>query len=264
MTLLIWFEGVIVIRVPGWASAPATSARAVNLVVRERPKRPSMLKNIAIAALSLAFAPLAIPANAQVARVIDGDTIDIAGERIRLHGIDAPESAQTCVADGATWPCGHRAATALVDLIAGSPVSCRARGKDKYGRTIAACTVRGESIEAWMVMNGWALAYRRYSRDYIAEETVARSARAGIWRGKFIKPWEWRQGKRLPPVQAATVSDSAGGCVIKGNISSSGEKIYHVPGGQYYDRTKINTAKGERLFCTGADAIAAGWRKSKR
>ncbi len=126
---------------------------------------------------------------------------------------------------------------------------------------IAACYAQGQDIERWRVLNGWALAYRQYSTDYVAEEQAAREARRGLWRGEFVPPWEWRRGKRL---QAATVPGSGSGCRIKGNISSSGERIYHVPGGQYYDRTKISPQKGERWFCTEAEAVAAGWRKAKR
>ena len=131
------------------------------------------------------------------ARVIDGDTIDIAGERIRLHGIDAPEAAQTCVADGVTWPCGQRATDALAEFIGGAPVRCVEQGTDRYGRTIGICSVRGEGIEAWMVLNGWALAYHRYSLDYVAEEAAAQDARVGLWSGEFVPPWNWRRGARL-------------------------------------------------------------------
>ena len=129
-------------------------------------------------AVTLAVALIAAvigPALADItgpARIIDGDTIDIAGERIRLHGIDAPEAAQTCVAGGVTWPCGQSATAALAEFIGGAAVSCRARGTDKYGRTIATCYVQGEDIEAWMVLNGWALAYRRYSLEYVDEEAA--------------------------------------------------------------------------------------------
>ena len=194
--------------------------------------------------------------------VIDGDTIELRGERIRFHGIDAPESRQTCLARGEVWRCGQKAALALADFIGRSPVSCEEQGTDRYGRTIAACHVRGDDVERWMVLNGWALAYRRYSRDYIAQEQAAQAARRGIWRGEFVVPWEWRQGKRLA---AATVPDRATRCVIKGNISTrTGERIYHVPGGRYYGSTRINAAKGERWFCSEAKARAAGWRKSKR
>ena len=135
-----------------------------------------------------------------------------------------------------------------------SLVTCEDHGTDRYGRMIGQCYVRGEDIEAWLVWNGWALAYRRYSTDYIAQEQAAQAARVGVWRGKFVPPWNWRRGERL---QAATVSHSAAGCAIKGNISSSGEYIYHLPDGQYYERTKINAAKGERWFCTEAEAIAS-------
>ena len=80
----------------------------------------------------------------------------------------------------------------------GAAVSCRAQGTDRYGRTIAACTVQGEDIEAWMARNGWALAYRRYSLDYVDEEAAAQDAQAGVWSGEFVPPWErWRRGKRL-------------------------------------------------------------------
>lgn len=82
-----------------------------------------------------------------------------------------------------------------------------------------------------------------------------------MWRGDFVPPWEWRRGKRL---QATTMPDRAADCTIKGNISSSGERIFHILGTQHYDRTRINTAKGERWLCTEAEAMAAGWRKAKR
>ena len=97
-----------------------------------------------------------------------------------------------------------------------------------------------------MVYTGWALADRRYSTRYVATEDDAREAGRGLWRDKFVPPWEWRRGKRL---QAATVPDSASGCLIKGNISKSGERIYHVPSGAFYNRTKITAGKGERWFC---------------
>ncbi len=131
------------------------------------------------------------------ARIIDGDTIDIAGERIRFHGIDAPEARQMCLADERVWQCGKRATMALAGFIGDSPVRCEGQGTDRYGRTIATCYVRGDDIEAWLVRNGWALAYRRYSDDYVDEETAAQDAQAGIWRGEFVAPWAWRRGVRL-------------------------------------------------------------------
>ena len=101
------------------------------------------------------------------------------------------------------------------------------------------------------------LAYRRYSLDYVDEETDAQAARHGIWAGEFVKPWEWRRGKRL-----AANDNAPDQCRIKGNISRKGERIYHLPGGKWYDRTRIDPAKGERWFCSEAEARAVGWRKS--
>jgi endonuclease YncB( thermonuclease family) len=207
---------------------------------------------------------LSTPAQADItgtASVIDGDTIEIHGQRIRFHGIDAPESRQTCVAGGEIWRCGQQASLALSEFIGRSPVVCQEQGKDRYGRIIGACSVRGEDVEAWMVLNGWAMAYRKYSLDYANQEQTARDTRRGIWKGELVPPWEWRRGKRL---QTATAPNNADGCNIKGNISSSGERIYHIPGAQHYERTKINTAKSERWFCSEYEAAAAGWRKAKR
>ena len=218
-----------------------------------------MLRTVFLA-VALAFPVSALAEITGTASVIDGDTIDIHGQRIRLHGIDAPESRQTCIAGGEVWRCGQQASLALSDFIRRSPVVCQEQGKDRYGRIIGACSVRGDDVEAWMVLNGWALAYRKYSMDYVGQEQAAQGARRGIWRGEFVSPWAWRQGKRL---QAATVPNSAGDCLIKGNISSSGERIYHVPGGKWYDPTKISVEKGERWFCTEAEAQAAGWRASR-
>ncbi len=93
----------------------------------------------------------------------------------------------------------------------------------------------------------------------MATEDDAREAVRGLWRGVFVAPWDWRRGKRL---QTAEMPDS--GCLIKGNVSKSGERIYHVPGGQWYDRTKITPSKGEQYFCTEESARAAGWRRARQ
>jgi endonuclease YncB( thermonuclease family) len=127
------------------------------------------------------------------ASVIDGDTIEIHGQRIRLFGIDAPESRQTCEAAGQTYRCGQQAALALADHVGQRTVACEQRDIDRYGRIVAVCRVDGEDIGAWMVSQGWALAYSRYSRDYFDEELAARANRRGMWRGSFMRPWLWRE-----------------------------------------------------------------------
>ncbi len=118
------------------------------------------------------------------------------------------------------------------------------------------------------------LAYRRYSLDYVDQEAEAQAARRGIWAGEFVKPWEWRQGKRLEITapEACTACDSrhkrllqrSEKCTIKGNINREGERIYHMPGQQAYGVTRISPGAGERWFCSEAGAEAAGWRKALR
>ena len=106
-----------------------------------------------------------------VASVIDADTIEIHGQRIRLHGIDAPEGGQICLdAAGQKWRCGQRAALALQDLIGRHTVTCDERDVDRYGRIVGRCLVGEVDINKWLVAQGLALAYRRYSRAYVGAE----------------------------------------------------------------------------------------------
>jgi endonuclease YncB( thermonuclease family) len=142
------------------------------------------------------------------ASVVDADTLEIRGERIRLVGVDAPESGQKC-RDASTKfiRCGTIAANALDKWIGGQPVTCDVEGKDHYGRLLAACRVRGQSIQDWLVSNGHAVAYRSYSSVYVPAELKARKAKAGVWSGEFVMPWDWRQGLRLEgekPTKAMT------------------------------------------------------------
>jgi endonuclease YncB( thermonuclease family) len=134
---------------------------------------------------------------AGTASVIDGDTLEIHGQRIRLFGIDAPEGRQTCRRDGKAWRCGQQAALALADKIGRRPIDCRERDRDRYRRIVAICYLDGEDLNGWLVRQGWALDYRQYSKGrYAAEEAEARAGRRGVWAGTFQKPWEWRRRKR--------------------------------------------------------------------
>ena len=128
------------------------------------------------------------------ARIIDGDTIDIAATRIRLAGIDAPESDQPCTdAGNRPWACGRVATQELVAHVAGRPLTCHPSGLDRYRRVLATCALPdGSDINAWMVQQGWALAYTQYSDAYRGEEAQAQAAARGIWRGSFMPPWDWR------------------------------------------------------------------------
>jgi endonuclease YncB( thermonuclease family) len=135
------------------------------------------------------------------AKIIDGDTIVVADELVRLHGIDAPELDQTFRWRGEQIACGMMAFAALEALTAGVRLRCEAVERDRHGRLVAKCfSPNGVDIGRRLVSAGWALAYRRYARDYVDAEDEARKARRGLWRGRFIKPWEWRASS---PARAA-------------------------------------------------------------
>lgn len=128
--------------------------------------------------------------------VIDGDTVSIAKLHIRLEGIDAPETEQTCTdAGGKAWPCGRIAARELRKHISAQDLTCKPRVLDKFGRVLAVCFLAdGTDLNAWMVRQGWALAFG-FDKIYEAEENEAKAARRGVWTGTFMPPWEWRRDK---------------------------------------------------------------------
>lgn len=131
------------------------------------------------------------------ARIIDGDTLDVDGKRVRLHGIDAPESGQTCRRRLRIRACGVEATRAFERLIGISAVTCEKRVTDRYGRMVGTCHAGGRNLNARMERQGYAVAYYQYGgRAYAVDEAIARASRAGIWSGRFVTPADWRQGKR--------------------------------------------------------------------
>jgi len=214
-------------------------------------------------------------------RIVDGDTITIGETHIRLQGIDAPETDQVCIdAAGKRWTCGITARDELAKHVGEREVSCTDRGHDRYGRTLGVCSTSGEDLNAWMVLQGLALAYVHYSREYRHEEDAARSAQRGMWAGAFIAPWDWRhrskktiilgavavpvtaQAQLLAPASSSGAASAE--CTIKGNVNRKGERIYHLPGSLTYAKVNMNKGIGERWFCTESEAQAAGWRKAGR
>jgi endonuclease YncB( thermonuclease family) len=224
-------------------------------------RRRSCGSGVAVVALlmSLATISLAAPLPGTVlegrAQVVDGDTIEIAGQRIRLEGIDAPEQAQTCTtANAAPWACGKAATRALFELVGQETVACESVGNDKYGRILGLCFLDGEDINRYMVEAGYAWAFVKFSSKYVNEESAARTAKIGIWQGPARPAWEYRS-------QGWEVAESTApkGCAIKGNISAHGQ-IYHLPWSPWYGKVTIDETKGERWFCSEDEAQVAGWR----
>jgi endonuclease YncB( thermonuclease family) len=216
-----------------------------------------------------------------VAKVREGDTVQIGHTRIRLGGIDAPSVDQLCLnSKGERWTCGVAARDELIKRADNKVWTCHPRQTDRRGRTVARCEVDGEDIQKWMVTNGWALAFVRISRDYEADEKAAREAKAGMWAGAFIAPWDWRarnkntaiMGATKPPDTAKTILlASASGsvapspdCTIKGNVNRSGECIYHQPSSRWYAKIEMKISKGTRWFCSVDEAEAAGCRETRR
>ena len=203
-----------------------------------------------------------------VTYVYDGDTVTVRSRgqdhRVRLQGIDAPEHDQ---------PYGDASRDHLRRLVLNQDVRLETTGKDKYGRLLgklwvqpADCRDCGKNLDANLAMLTVGLAwYYRFFKDeltpedqgrYEFAEYEAKAKRAGLWQDDNpTAPWDWPRGDR----RGTSAPDD---CRIKGNISDSG-RIYHMPGQKHYEQTRINTARGERWFCSEAEARAAGWRRAR-
>ena len=124
--------------------------------------------------------------------VIDGDTIRLGDVKIRFSGIDAPEINQTCVASEGKVACGKISRDLLIEKVTNNKISCTDEGKDFYGRVLGECFVNGESLSAYLVREGFAFAYRKYSNKYIEDEEYAKFNKLGMWSMEFEYPWDYR------------------------------------------------------------------------
>ena len=210
--------------------------------------------------------------------IVDADTIWAGTTKVRLSGIDAPETDQICLDEaGKTWDCGIVARDKLRAYARNQSWTCDLKTRDAYKRHLGNCTVAGGDISRWLVRNGWALAFRKYSTAYVADEQFAQEHKLGLWSGAFIAPWAWRDrtpatvilGATAVPLEAqrmllpAVAVPPSPDCVIKGNLKAANQCIYHVPGGKFYNRLSMDRVAERRWFCSATEAEAAGCRKSK-
>ena len=191
--------------------------------------------------------------------VIDGDTFDVSGVRVRLQGVDAPELDQVCETEqGVPFACGQWVVKEIRARFQGQVARCQDLGRDRYDRVLATCDVAGQDVGQVLVSEGWAYAYRQYSMAYDLDEKAAAVNDRGLHAARVQSPAQFRKTRvigRFPPDRA---------CAIKGNISTTGTRIYHMPGQKNYDRTGIRPEDGERWFCSEAEAKGAGWRAARR
>lgn len=198
------------------------------------------------------------------AQAMDGDSLQVGNREVRLFGIDAPEWDQSCTRGRKQWACGQEAADQLSRLVTGKQVFCQAVDTDENGRTVARCSVGSTDVNRQMVATGHATAYRHYSADYVPDEERAKAAKLGVWAGMFQDPRAYRRDQKEALREPARRNDqrvaapqAVSGCVIKGNRGSNGW-IYHLPDMPYYGRTNA-----EEMFCSEAEAEAAGYRRAK-
>ncbi|WP_318527954.1 thermonuclease family protein [Lentibacter sp. XHP0401] len=227
-----------------------------------------MLRMVNIAATALLFGLSGIPTYvaADVAGrmdIVDGDTLHVSGKTVRIFGIDAPEAGQTCkTRDGTTWACGKWVSDTVRKAFQGKFARCVEIDRDRYDRIVARCDVNGTDMGRWLVQQGLAFAYRKYAMDYDLDEKGAAVNDRGLHASLVENPADFRAARVNGRTTGRVAPDAT--CAIKGNISSKGVRIYHMRGQEHYERTSISTAKGERWFCSEAEARAAGWRRAKR
>ena len=140
-----------------------------------------------------------------ISKIIDGDTVHIKSKKIRLEGIDAPEIKQKCQKEflkistifgfnfKKSYSCGAISRIKLIDKIDNSKINCISSSRDRYKRYLATCYKDKINLNKWMVKNGFAVAYKRYSKDYDRDEDYAKKNKLGIWKGSFIRPEKWRK-----------------------------------------------------------------------
>jgi endonuclease YncB( thermonuclease family) len=188
------------------------------------------------------------------ATAIAGDTLRLSGSTVVLDGIEAPERDQSCGRPGEQWSCARAAKEALSDILQGKRIVCEITGTNETGEMTARCGTNGEDVAAKLVEGGHVFAKPGIFARYGSIESTAKSEKAGFWMGAAQRPAEyraklWEEAKRAAPE----------GCPIKGRVASGG-RVYLLPWSPSYNNIRIMSSRGERWFCTEAEAQAAGWK----
>ncbi|MEL6372391.1 MAG: thermonuclease family protein, partial [Pseudomonadota bacterium] len=189
------------------------------------------------------------------AQVLTGDIIRIGGETIALDGVDAPELTQRCRRARRRWRCGIAARRALQALTARKTLTCNVVGRDGFARKSARCFVGPVELNTRLIARGHVFASQNAPSRYRGVERDAKAGKRGIWAGTAVRPAAfrdrlWKRAEKRAP----------GGCPIKGDVTAKG-KVYVLPWDRRYRRVRVRKARGERWFCSEAEARSAGWRR---
>ncbi len=194
------------------------------------------------------------------AKSLSGDQLRIQGTVIKLSGIEAPELNQRCVRqNGTTWRCGNSALRALQRITGRHKVVCKLGATKSSGLREGTCRIGKKDIAAELVRKGFVFATAGFFSTYASQEAQARAQKLELWRGKALRPKDFR--KQLWNIAA---QKSPNGCPVKGSILSSLGKVYLMPWSRKYDRTRIRTKRGERWFCSEQEALDAGWKPYRK
>lgn len=199
-------------------------------------------------------APVLTPASGRIegkASVLAGDQLRVDGETVHLFGVEAPIASQQCAGSKS---CAASAKAALQKLVGGKRVTCEISGRESNNASSATCQVNGADIAGQLVRGGHVFATTGLFATYASAEREARTNRAGLWRGDTLRPAEYRA-----KVWDEAKQSAPDGCPIKGTIAGE-NKTYLVPWAGSYEKAKVRSERGERWFCTEAEARAAGWK----
>lgn len=209
------------------------------------------------------------PASAETPKheivVIDGDTVEVDGQVLGLYGIDAPELGQTCLDKSKRWRCGLQAAVELRTLLAfwGNATCLTVRAGDDALRAICHDPKYNDAAEV-LLARGLAIALPTSVPAYKRAQIQAKTAKLGIWRGKFVEPAAWREGQRLARSAEEATDGPAEVCDVKGTITEKGARVYYVPTDKNYETITLSQTRGERMFCSDDEAELAGWKRYPR